>query len=95
MNCGTLTNNNGSNEVRGINNKHIKSSDDLKLKRRLISLVKKYRILYDNKHKHFSNVEKKEKIWEKIARSLQLEGTFSFTRFNIGTTTLFYQKGSF
>ncbi|XP_037899032.1 uncharacterized protein LOC119643695 [Glossina fuscipes] len=73
MNCGTLTNNNGSSDSRSINNKLKKSSDDLKLEKRLIFYVKKYRILYDNKHKHFSNLERKEKIWKKIAASLQLE----------------------
>ncbi|KAI9589438.1 hypothetical protein GQX74_007607 [Glossina fuscipes] len=42
MNCGTLTNNNGSSDSRSINNKLKKSSDDLKLEKRLIFYVKKY-----------------------------------------------------
>ncbi|KAM7347370.1 hybrid male rescue isoform 2-T2 [Cochliomyia hominivorax] len=50
-----------------------KSSDiknKLRFKRKLIFQVRKHRLLYDNKSKLFSNVAKKELVWQQIAKEL-------------------------
>ncbi|XP_011291047.1 uncharacterized protein LOC101894856 [Musca domestica] len=39
--------------------------------KRLIRQVRKHRILYDNKHKLFSNVAKKDIVWQEIAKKLK------------------------
>ena len=46
--------------------------------KKLILQVRKHRMLYDNKHKMFSNVDKKELIWQRIAKKLNIEGIYGF-----------------
>ena len=48
-------------------------------KRKLVLAVRKHRALYDNKHKFFTNVAKKELIWQQIAKHLKTDG-MSYSR---------------
>ncbi|XP_061402605.1 uncharacterized protein LOC133338448, partial [Musca vetustissima] len=41
--------------------------------KRLIRQVRKHRILYDNNHKSFSNLEKKNAVWQEIAKKLKTD----------------------
>ncbi|KNC32709.1 hypothetical protein FF38_02713 [Lucilia cuprina] len=49
--------------------KNIKKN--LNFKKKLILQVRKHRLLYDNKSKFFSNVAKKELVWQQIASELK------------------------
>lgn len=49
---------------------------DTKLKKVLISKVKRERILYDPEHEHFSNVEYRNTVWTNIADSIGVDGMY-------------------
>lgn len=51
---------------------------DLSFKRKLVVQVRKHRMLFDNRHKLFSNVAKKELVWQQIAEDLKADGKYSY-----------------
>ncbi|XP_013111914.1 uncharacterized protein LOC106090305 [Stomoxys calcitrans] len=56
-----LATNNGTGEKKGTRN----------FEKRLIRQVRQHRILYDNRHKSFSNIDKKEIVWQEIGKTLK------------------------
>lgn len=49
-----------------------------KFHRRLIRHVRRHRVLYDPKHKQFSCAEAKNEVWEKIAKRMGADGTYTY-----------------
>lgn len=51
---------------------------NLNFKKKLVLQVRRHRSLYDNKNKLFSNVAKKELVWQQIAKELKVNGMYDY-----------------